>query len=510
MARPLEKISDVNDEKELWKVAVKIHHKWSVISNNKEHFEMVVYDSEGSDIHVIVPPVYRQNFDSVFVVNDTYTIANFQVQLNDLLFKPSAHKYLLKFTGGTKVGDRNVHQIQEKACRLTPFLDILTGKWNKDQLLDVIGVVDEIGYTQVQVGSKKQQVNFVIRDLRFKQQHYHGYVMGGVSGAVYELRKYPLSVTNTYNVTKLTINEDVETIKQFAKMLTQDTIVAVSGLLSHQSQGRSQNSYSSRQSPTQKLLSNAVLLPLEQIVKLKDTTFCATVATIAKIVASKYGWYYQACHECPNKVTGDSPPYKCVKGHETETAIFRYKIEVGVLHAGTKCKFVLWDKESEDLLEVSAAHMRETMFQAGIFDPLDYPLTLDKLLNQELAFKVKWQPNWSNCSVIMLVKDKPVVDQLKSEWVEATTVNSQQLSAPVNHIKESVDEAVPIDDSDIVTDPEITSKLHGEPVTPTAKRQSPDPSIESTSHATHNEGDLSSTKLKKPARITRKLVKIEK
>src|SRR3954465_10537887 len=48
MARPLEKISDVNDEKELWKIAVKIHHKWSVISNNKEHFEMVVYDSEVS------------------------------------------------------------------------------------------------------------------------------------------------------------------------------------------------------------------------------------------------------------------------------------------------------------------------------------------------------------------------------------------------------------------------------------------------------------------------------
>ncbi|XP_058759460.1 uncharacterized protein LOC131632748 [Vicia villosa] len=509
MARPLEKISDINDEKELWKVAVKIHHKWSVISNNKEHFEMVVYDSEGSDIHVIVPPVYRQNFDSLFVVHDTYTIANFQVQLNDLLFKPSAHKYLLKFTGGTKVGDRNVHQIQEKACRLTPFLDILTGKWNKDQLLDVIGVVDEIGYTQVQVGSKKQQVNFVIRDLSNNTitvtlweayaLQFINYVEQQVDTAIpvvimiqyakvkEAFGKYPLSVTNTYNVTKVSINEDMETIKQFAKMLTQDTIVAVSGLRSQQSQGRSQNLYSSRQSPTQKLLSNAVLLPLEQIVKLKD-----------------------ACHECPNKVTGDKPPYKCVKGHDTETAIFRYKIEVGVLHAGTKCKFVLWDKESEELLEVSAAHMRETMFQAGIFDPLDFPLALDKLLDQELAFKVKWQPDWSNCSVIMLVKEKPIVDQLKAEWVDATTVNTQQLSAPVNHIKESVDEAVPIDDSDIVTDPEITSKLHGEPLTPTAKRQSPDPSIESTGHATHSEGDLSSTKLKKPTIITRKLVKIEK
>ncbi|XP_058768001.1 uncharacterized protein LOC131641718 [Vicia villosa] len=494
MARPLEKIADVNDEKELWKVDVKIHHKWSVISNNKEHFEMVVYDSEyilfwkvkigllggvndedfGSDIHVIVPPVYRQSFDSLFVVNDTYTIANFQVQLNDLLFKPSAHKYLLKFTGGTKVGDRNVHQIQEKAWRLTPFLDILTGKWNKDQLLDVIGVVDEIGYTQAQVGSKKQQVNFVIRDLRLKFINYVERQVDTAIPAVILIQyakvkeafgKYALSVTNTYNVTKVAINEDMETIKQFAKMLTQDTIM---------------------------------------------TTFCATVATITKIFASKYGWYYQACHECPNKVTGDKPPYKCVKGHDTETPIFRYKIEVGVLHAGTKCKFVLWDKESEELLEVSAAHLRETMFQAGIFNPLDFPLALDKLLDQELAFKVKWQPDWSNCSVIMLVKDKPIVDQLKAEWVDATAVSSQQLNAPVNHVKESVDEDVPVDDSDIVTDPEITSKLHGEPVTPTANRQNPDPSIEFTSHATHSEGDLSSTKLKKSTRITRKLVKIEK
>ncbi|XP_058746052.1 uncharacterized protein LOC131618919 [Vicia villosa] len=447
MARPLEKISDINDEKELWKVAVKIHHKWSVISNNKEHFEMVVYDSEwlcsnrfifgcmevvksGSDIHVIVPPVYRKNFDSLFVVNDTYTIANFQVQLNDLLFKPSAHKYLLKFTGGTKVGDRNVHQIQEKNSASHIWFNLM--HVFPMTCTNVIGVVDEIGYTQVQVGSKKQQVNFVIRDLSNNTitvtlweayaVQFINYVEQQVDTAIpvvimiqyakvkEAFGKYPLSVTNTYNVTKVAINEDTETIKQFAKMLTQDTIVAVSGLRSQQSQGRSQNSYSSRQSPTQKLLSNAVLLPHEQIVKLKDTTFCATVATITKIFASKYGWYYQACHECPNKVTGDKPPYKCVKGHDTETAIFRYRIEVGVLHVGTKCKFVLWDKESEDLLEVSAAHMRETMFQAGIFDPLDFPLALDKLLDQELAFKVKWQPDWSNCSVIMLVKDKPIVD----------------------------------------------------------------------------------------------------
>ncbi|XP_058776860.1 uncharacterized protein LOC131651209 [Vicia villosa] len=500
MARPLEKISNVNDEKELWKVAVKIHHKWSVISNNKEHFEMVVYDSEGSDIHVIVPPVYRQSFDSLFVVNDTYTIANFQVQLNDLLFKPSAHKYLLKFTGGTKVGDRNVHQIQEKACRLTPFLDILTGKWNKDQVLDVIGVVDKIGYTQAQVGSKKQQVNFVIRDLSnntITVTLWEAYTVQFINYVEQQVdTSIPIENIH-YLLPTLTMSPKWLLMKTWRQSNNSPKCTNLAFAVSSLRAGRKTHTLLANHLP-KKLLSNAVLLPLEQIVKLKETTFCATVATITKIFASRYGWYYQACHECPNKVTGDKPPYKCTKGHETETAIFRYKIKVDVLHAGTKCKFVLWDKESGELLEVSAAHMRETMFQAGIFDPLDFPLALDKLLDQELAFKVKWQPDWSNCSVIMLVKDKSVVDQLKAEWVAAST------------IKESVDEAVPVDDSDIVTDPEITSKLHGEPVTPTAKRQNPDPSNESTSLATHGEGDLSSTKLKKPTRITRKLVKIEK
>ncbi|KAI5447460.1 hypothetical protein KIW84_015062 [Lathyrus oleraceus] len=32
--------------KELWKVDVKVHHKWSVVSKNKEHFEMIVIDKD--------------------------------------------------------------------------------------------------------------------------------------------------------------------------------------------------------------------------------------------------------------------------------------------------------------------------------------------------------------------------------------------------------------------------------------------------------------------------------
>lgn len=32
----------------MWKVVVKVHHKWSIVSNNKKHFEMIVIDKEVS------------------------------------------------------------------------------------------------------------------------------------------------------------------------------------------------------------------------------------------------------------------------------------------------------------------------------------------------------------------------------------------------------------------------------------------------------------------------------
>ncbi|XP_058765278.1 uncharacterized protein LOC131638748 [Vicia villosa] len=231
MARPLERVANITDKKWRWKVAVKLQHKWSVLSNNKENFEMVVW----CDIHVIVPHLYRHTFDSVLVVNETYTIANFQVQLTDMLFKPSAHKYLIKFTSGTKVGDRNMHQIQDKSHKVTPLVDIITGKWNKDRLIDVIGVVEEIGYTQSQVGGKKQQFNFprnntinctlwevyAMQFANFIQQQNDTsipvVVLIQYAKVKEESGKYPLSVTNTCNVTKLSINDDLELIQQFAK-----------------------------------------------------------------------------------------------------------------------------------------------------------------------------------------------------------------------------------------------------------------------------------------------------
>lgn len=74
-------------------------------------------------------------FDSMLIVGLTYTIVNFLVQTNDLMFKPFGHKYTVKFIGGKSVSDFNKHVIPDKTNKLTSFVDIIIGRWKKDVLI---------------------------------------------------------------------------------------------------------------------------------------------------------------------------------------------------------------------------------------------------------------------------------------------------------------------------------------------------------------------------------------
>jgi len=66
--------------------------------------------------------------------NNTYTLSNFQVRINDLLFKASDHKYRLNWTGGTTTVDVNAHNIPNLVLKFKPFTEILSGKWRSDVL----------------------------------------------------------------------------------------------------------------------------------------------------------------------------------------------------------------------------------------------------------------------------------------------------------------------------------------------------------------------------------------
>lgn len=73
-------------------------------------------------------------YDLILKENNTYTLSNFQVGTNDLLFKASYHKYRLKWTGGTTAVDVNVHNIPNPILKIKPLAEIISGQWWSDIL----------------------------------------------------------------------------------------------------------------------------------------------------------------------------------------------------------------------------------------------------------------------------------------------------------------------------------------------------------------------------------------
>ncbi|XP_058783206.1 uncharacterized protein LOC131657869 [Vicia villosa] len=289
----MEKIKDINDTKELWKVAVRVSHKWKVVSNNKEHFEMIFEDKEGSDIHVVVPTACTAAYTEKFEVDRTYTVSNFSVQPNNLVFKPSSHKFLVKFTGGTAVGDVDKHDIPPKPRPFTSFPDIINGNFQKNVLIDVIGMLESVGYQQTQIGGKKFQANFLLRDASnntlnctlwedyakqfFKFNEDNSATTGPIVimiqyAKVKEAGQYPLSVTNTFHVTKLLINADLPTVKDFVKTFPKESLRVVSTQLISQSQQYSRTSTNDNigQSHLQKLLKGAISVSLSEMKKIRE------------------------------------------------------------------------------------------------------------------------------------------------------------------------------------------------------------------------------------------------
>ncbi|XP_058772164.1 uncharacterized protein LOC131646003 [Vicia villosa] len=118
---------------------------------------MIFIDKTGGDIHFVVPITHMSLFDEKLALDYTYTLSNFKVQPNVLDFKPSSHKFMLKFTGGKSVRHDSKHEIPSKSLVFTSFFDIITDKFYKD-VPDVIGMVESIRYSQTQSGAKNNKL----------------------------------------------------------------------------------------------------------------------------------------------------------------------------------------------------------------------------------------------------------------------------------------------------------------------------------------------------------------
>lgn len=84
---------------------------------------------------MIIPTAYKVVYDKILEENAAYSLSNFQVVSNDLVFKASEHKFLSKWIGGTTADDINVHDVPKSDIKFKPFAEIISGKWRPDVLV---------------------------------------------------------------------------------------------------------------------------------------------------------------------------------------------------------------------------------------------------------------------------------------------------------------------------------------------------------------------------------------
>ncbi|WJX20972.1 hypothetical protein P8452_10451 [Trifolium repens] len=326
---------------------------------------------QGDHIQIIAPTEIANNFKNEFVENNTFTLENFEIEKND---------------GSIKVY--------------------------------VIGAFHELGHTQLVCGgNRKVQVNLKLKDLtgdilpctlwdnfasKFVKFNNERKDTGPIIILMHNAKikeateKYELGVSNTWNYTKLFINEELPEILAFKKSLPADEPSSSQSLsLTPHSQLLTQTSSMSQSYTPNLMTKDAVVMPLNQILALTEVS----------------GWYYKLCADCPRAAKGDTVPLFCDKNHPTYAINLRYKLDVEVESCGTKHTLVFWDRECNQLVGTSAAELHKQM--DGVTNPLAYPMQLDNIGGRNLAVRIKWQRDWpKTCSVQAMKEDDAVIKDI--------------------------------------------------------------------------------------------------
>ncbi|KAI5387907.1 hypothetical protein KIW84_073849 [Lathyrus oleraceus] len=107
MSRKVDSVKDINDSKEAWCLAVRIMDIWSVVNNKGiEHLEMIVMDSLGDRIQVLIRHDHLLKWKEVIKENMTCIINNGSVYNNDFQWKKEkptqSAKSLSNWSGGSQ------------------------------------------------------------------------------------------------------------------------------------------------------------------------------------------------------------------------------------------------------------------------------------------------------------------------------------------------------------------------------------------------------------------------
>ncbi|MCH80067.1 replication protein A1-like protein [Trifolium medium] len=131
-----------------------------------------------------------------------------------------------------------------------------------------------------------------------------------------------------------------------------------------------------------------------------------------------------------------------------------YRIDVQVFDGNDSAKFVFWDNSCIDLLGRTTSELRQQMIKLGITDPSEYPKCIDDIMGRKFAFRVNWQFDWKQCSVLACLDSKFMVDTLEAELQKLNIGGNSSLT--IKDTEDSHDEIQSLSIVDNLFDPVLS------------------------------------------------------
>ncbi|XP_058783603.1 uncharacterized protein LOC131658312 [Vicia villosa] len=401
MSRPIEPLKEINNSKDLWKIAVRCKHLWSVTSSsNKEHMEMVLVDSKRDMIQAVVPAYLLSKFKSEIETGNSYIMQNFKVGKNDFAFKSTNHTYKLVFCGSIYVKKEEFPDIPHNYLNIIGLNSIVEGRFQSNVLVDLIGGITDISQTQVNGDNSKNRIVFSI--VYASKTVIQCTLWGQLAVQLYDYYKNNKQASDIVIVLINARVKEAQEVKNLKERLGVDLPLLSSSSVQVEA---TQNSF---YFDYDKFVWKAEIMSLSEITNLQHETTCVTVATLDKFDAGQMGWYYDDCVECTRSVTAKDGKLKCFKEHISPEPVPRYKLNITTVDGSSKAKFVFWDTDCVKLIGKSALQMKMDLTQSGDYDPLEFPYELDSILKNELAIRAVYHPKNGRLSVIGFKTDEDV------------------------------------------------------------------------------------------------------
>ncbi|KAL3637999.1 hypothetical protein CASFOL_018447 [Castilleja foliolosa] len=248
------------------------------------------------------------------------------------------------------------------------------------QLLDVIGRV--VSYQKPTFVAK-----VATRRMDFKIANTEGRQLG-----------YEIKVSNTFHVTKVTVNGHSDVFKNFSDGM----VPALSGSQNNGIVEEVNEIYSLFKYNT------AQMRDIETLIGMQKKNKFWVDATIAEI-DPKLGFCYASCRKCLKKMPMDERNRQCfVCGEDNFTNSYRYKIEVLAADSSGCASMLIWDAQCTTLIGKPAKYMKQLNDKAGTRIPRELH---ESLVDKRVLFEVKTPSNKVNKDLPQFTVSRVAVDE---------------------------------------------------------------------------------------------------